>query len=310
MQDNCCFVQFFHPGSEATPRADRTDEYEWNSGTEHRRRFIRQRGDYLDRNGILHSGQPILFWGEWEAQGTATPIAIEEQIGGVNDGPRYICDPWYRPVRSNNTGGSSCGENIGCMNTDPFVFGDHFIYSNCQQRTYRDNPSQLQNLPPGSVILFGSHKEGHFHLDTVFVVDDNESHRYRPSDRDSVATVAELTSETFMHITAQPLSTIDTEFTLYRGVMYNAEMPTRPFSFVPCLPESAQSGGFARPVIEIEHIIRNTMTQHYALNAFDRASQMSMTRERAHVLWNEVRRQVEEQGLCLGVRVELPPRRN
>lgn len=44
---------------------------------------------------------------------------------------------------------------IGVHNTDPFVFGENFYYTNCkQQRFYRI----LRTLNNGSIIIYGSEK--------------------------------------------------------------------------------------------------------------------------------------------------------
>lgn len=57
------------------------------------------------------------------------------------------------------------------QNTDPMVFGDSFIYSNCMQGQYR----ALQGLPRGSLILFGRYARENgrpsFSLDTCLLVE-------------------------------------------------------------------------------------------------------------------------------------------
>ena len=57
------------------------------------------------------------------------------------------------------------------QNTDPMVFGDAFIYSNCVQPAFRS----LRSLSPGSIILFGRYggdgRAHSFSLDTCLVVD-------------------------------------------------------------------------------------------------------------------------------------------
>lgn len=54
----------------------------------------------------------------------------------------------------------------GLHNTDPFIFGDQFLYSNCKQ----PSSLRLRSLDRGSVIAFGSRKAGRWLLDTVLVV--------------------------------------------------------------------------------------------------------------------------------------------
>ena len=67
-----------------------------------------------------------------------------------------------------NKQASSIGMDVYYQNTDPFVFGDRFIYSSICK------PYATLNIKPGSIILFGStHNydgEMRYRVDTVFVV--------------------------------------------------------------------------------------------------------------------------------------------
>jgi hypothetical protein len=61
------------------------------------------------------------------------------------------------------------------QNTDPWVWGDRMIYSNCKQvfgpeRRPTFMQRLTQRLTRGSVIRFGSTIDGEFCVDTVFVV--------------------------------------------------------------------------------------------------------------------------------------------
>ena len=154
-------VQFMHPGGEpkdVTPNAI----YPWNTGKEHFRKFMKVNGKYLigrDNNNKFNSVKSgeIVLWGEWE------PQSYVERIGKPNKNglPEYL----HIPVLTEK---SSKG-----INTDPYVFGDAFIYSNCRQT----QGGALQKLNRGDIILFCSSKlNDNIVLDTVFVVGSREEY--------------------------------------------------------------------------------------------------------------------------------------
>ena len=71
------------------------------------------------------------------------------------------------------------------------------------------------------------------------------------------------------------------------------------FSFFPCLTGDAIAQGFARPAISIPDVITPTMTQNKRLNPRPTINEITP-------LWNEVVRQVTDQGLALGIHADLP----
>ncbi len=295
MNDRLSFVQFLHPGPEATP--DAGGMYVWNQGPEHRRRFIRQRGNYLDSSSRLHEDREIVFWGEWEAQGDAEEIPQEQRIPF---GPNSFCSPWYQPLGRQSRNGGCGTENTGCMNTDPFVFGERFLYSNCRQYS-NERLTRLQGLLPGSVILFGSRINHRFCLDTVLVIEEGTPYRLH----ENRAMIAERTSQTFMDVTADYIHP-NLTLMLYEGRRYDPAEPDTPFSFVPCRPFNAEQYTFARPVIELEGFIRPGMTQGFNTNQYRLSGDPGQLQD----LWYRVRKQVIEQQLCLGVCFNLPERRS
>ena len=113
--------------------------------------------------GAAHDGE-FLLWGEWEP-----PSKVEESKASGPSYPQYLHRPFLEPRT----------EFAGHQNTDPFVFGDEFLYTGCQQWRGKPhgNPVQLRYLLPGSLILFGSCAGDRFLLDTVFVVRRLEGHR-------------------------------------------------------------------------------------------------------------------------------------
>lgn len=173
-------VQFVHPGFEyqkhghVGPRHQRSGVMAWkDGGSIHDRKFMWHPGSALDvTGGVDHADVPLTFWGEWEGPSVFWKInSPGKPLASIVHGPFRPADV---PTRS-------------VQNTDPMVFGDAFIYSNCRQ------PSRpvLRGLPEGSVILFGrlgkrnETKEPFFALDTCLVVDRVQSLPARPFDESS-----------------------------------------------------------------------------------------------------------------------------
>ena len=165
MSNKRCFVQFPHPGSEH----DGISGSKWNRNEHdnpHRRKFMQLLGSWVEKNGKRGSGD-LWAWGEWEPE---SKLLCELRNPGVSEEgspyPKYLWKPQYT-IRSSYD---------KLHNTDPFIFGESFLYSNCKQRTTKTGEAtNLQSLAAGSVIVFGSGKndvQGHrqWMLDTVFVV--------------------------------------------------------------------------------------------------------------------------------------------
>ncbi len=280
MNDRSCFVQFIHPGGEHRP--DRDDLKGWNSGP-HRRKFLKSPGRYHDRTGT-HEAE-LVFWGEWEPQS-----AVVARLNGSAPGdPRFLYEPYYSVPRSRG----------GWQNTDPFVFGDHFIYTGCLQHT-KKGATQLRHLLPGSVILFGScMARSRFVIDTVFVVADYLDHSKDNWRRQLEGKVSETYKKVTMEHWYQGCVPERQTFRLYFGA--TPETPVNGmFSFSPCQPYSSATSGFKRPSIELPGHITPTMTQSKKITHDSSEREMQM-------LWARVVDQVQEQGLCLGTHAALPP---
>lgn len=108
-------------------------------------------------HGTLSEEMPLLFWGEWEPNSHV----VETFSPANNLWPRYLHEPYLpsskksavlSPVSTPSSCIGDCSETKkkpkgGCstdwdkncgQNTDPFVFGEAFIYSLCQQwREYK-----------------------------------------------------------------------------------------------------------------------------------------------------------------------------
>lgn len=269
-------VQFPHPVGEHNPGS--SEEMPWNTQA-HCRKFLRSPGAYLDRHDVLHSGT-VSFWGEWEAQSR-----VVGRYGKAGQGmPRFLHEPFLRRPSDLMAGGQT---------TDPFVFGDAFLYSHCRQFTATLRPSRMQRLTEGSVVLFGSKLSHRFVLDTLMVI--GSAAPYVIGEPDEFGNDV---TDVFRAATLEPLAALPklagTRAVLYRGLMYGPGRQEM-FSFVPADPGCQP---FARPIIELAGLVNP---------ANPRASKTTrVTPGQARDAWREVVRQVREQGLDLAVFLAEP----
>lgn len=282
MRERRCFVQFIHPGGEHSP--DHGEFRSWNRD-EHRRKFLKGRGHYIDR-GQRTRGD-FVFWGEWEPESRV----ISRYADRVPDGPHYLYEPFFAEHR----------DGAWRQNTDPFVFGERFHYTGCLQHTRR-GPTQLRFLSPGSLVLFGSCRDkSRFVVDTVFVVREFVDH----SARDWEQKLDGRVSATYRNVTLEPWyrgsPPEEQSHRLYFGA--TSEHPLdEMFSFFPCQPYEENGRGFARPEVHIPGFITRHLMQGKKV-----ARDLSLAE--IGELWEQVARQVEAQGLALGTSAELPPLR-
>jgi hypothetical protein len=275
-------VHFPHPGTEHNPGT--VSRQPWNTG-EHRRKFLRTSGRYVAANGSLVEAQ-VAFWGEWEA-----PSYIVSRWAKKDELPSFLHDPvWEDPTIPGFR-----------QNTDPWVFGDCFRYSNCHQL----NQIGLRRLAAGSVILFGSSLGVHsefgprFVLDTVFVIG-TQSHVFSPADPPK-------TEEAFRICSVDALGTgVDatTKFTLYRGATYEAPI-NNTYSFIPCRRVDGKQFRFARPSLSLSPDVLNPRNWRTPSGA-NRPLALEDIRE----YWSYVRGQVVAAGCLIGVHLSTPRKDN
>ena len=221
MPGEASIVHFPHPGAEHRP--GRGDTFAWNHG-KHARKFLRSRGAFVDGASKRGNGE-LVFWGEWEPPSTIT--RRWPKSGAL---PECLHSPWWeRP--------SGDGPR---QNTDPWVFGGCFYYSNCRQLTSGGRPSALQNLKRGSLILFGSTVSQEFVVDTVFVVSDAEQY--------ALGEGVHGVDESFRTCTIESLATKHeghSRYTLYRAATVDSPVEgmfsSRSFAFPACLPLPGRS---------------------------------------------------------------------
>jgi hypothetical protein len=281
------FVQFIHPGGEHGP--DVTDRKLWNVG-EHRRKFLRIGGEHVERPGERPVSGDVVLWGEWEAESEVESISQP-----LPRGPRWLHRPYYvRPEVFRRDGQV-------LQNTDPFIFGDRFMYTLCRQwRNSTQKPTRLRDLSPGSLILFGSLKAGEFVLDTVFVTDEGVLHDFHswPS------VLGGRVSGTYADVTMRPTYEWGEGATLRLYTGATAEAPTNGmFSFAPCLPLAACERGFERPAIRLDGFVTPGLMMGFKMSR-------SLTPEQVRGLWESVTGQVINADLALGTSFALPERRD
>jgi hypothetical protein len=270
-------VQFLHPGREHVP-PEGVSVMGWNRG-EHRRKFVRLAGRCLDREDIVRSGT-VSVWAEWEAQSRVA----ERHPGPAGPLPRFV----HEPILARPQGRQAR------QNTDPYVFGEAFLYSNCRQFTRRRRPTRLQRMRPGSLILFGAQLAGQFVLDTVLVVAARTPYTLGP--------VGELpwpVSPVFRVATLEPLADHTgaggRSAQLYCGVMYPDGRREGMFSFVPARVDGAR---FPRPALRRSRFVNPDMTQGFKITA--------VSAETIQALWDEVVAQVRDQDLDLAIHLAEP----
>jgi hypothetical protein len=294
-------IQFLHPGAEH----DSSSGMVLNSNN-HRRKFMRLNGACVDSNNEIHQ-EALYFWGEWEAQSEL----LKSNLNTSKNFPSHLFYPFYH-----------LGD-IGKCNTDPFVFGTQFYYCICKQGHFKS----MRLLNKGDLILFGSHKEQEFVLDTLFVVKNHTTYS-----KSTFNGLKEPTNETYFDVSIAPIFKKESvecipliedndgcvtpkdknldegnkclysktkgvdEYKNYEAAMYHDKDNFNGiFSFVPC----SKDGAFARPIIKLDNVINPLQKQGVKIS-----SNQDVVDK-----WGQITQQIFNQGLCLMINNELPKKR-
>jgi hypothetical protein len=284
-------VQFVHPGFEyhrpehVGGRHVRSGVMDWKPGnSQHDRKFIVSRGSLFEPGtGQDHRDASIVFWGEWE--GPSVFWRIDSPPG--KPGPSIIHAP-FRPERA---------PHEPVQNTDPMVFGDAFIYSNCLQHAY----SSLRRLTGGSIVLFGRHSrvayQPAFSLDTCLVVNRVEALESHPFD--PTAYGEDIVDDAVLN----PLYTEGgvNEFVVYFGKTRTDD--DSPFSFFPARLLDDPDRFFARPRLVPDGALKDVISPENMQGI----KACTVTVAERDALRQEVVDQVVDQGCGLGYRAAAPP---
>jgi hypothetical protein len=243
----------------------------------HGRKYIRTTGNLLNAlDAQLLDNQDLVFWREWEAHSSFT------LIGNQNAGTEY-------PKHVHRLFISR--EREGTQNTDPFVFGNCFVYSNCLQ-SYQ----KMCDLPDGSLIVFGSEIKidgvDVFVLDTVFVVQDS-----LPVDRDHLQIIRARTSEVFKDAVLRKID-LNGRHRIYFSRPYRAGIREY-YSYVPCRLYGA--GVMLRPALPSKQFGLKTPGSHQGIHFVLR---------NCLEYWHLLTRHLLNARYSLGVKMQLPERTN
>lgn len=184
------------------------------------------------------------------------------------------------------------------QNSDPWVFGDRMIYSNCKQALGSERRrTSMQQLTPGSVICFGSTIDGEFCVDTVLVVASAEP--WIPADVGGLDL-----DDAFKVCTGQSVATrsrdAQTSLTLYRGATVDDPVEGM-FSFVPARHADLDDPRFARPSVDSKFINPANRQSTWG-------SKRPLSMDTLRCTWEALRDQVLDASLLLGVWFETPGR--
>ena len=285
-------VQFVHPGfeyhrTEHVGRKDRSSGVmAWKPGkSPHDRKFILTVGSMYDpATQRDHRLVPLGFWGEWEG-----PSVYWRVNSPGKPLPRLVHAP-FRPVH---------WPAAPVQNTDPMVFGDGFVYSNCLRCTY---PS-LGTLSRGSIVLFGRYGRvagrPSFSLDTCLVVD--QVHTLPPVPIGTENLGRDLLTDAVL----SPLHSegIENDLTVYFGRSRSA-VPAHPFSFFPARLIDESLPLFARPELRPVGALQDVITPGN-MQGIKATSHLGVLDRDA--IWAEIVCQVNQQGCGLGYYAAPPP---
>ncbi len=258
----------------------------WKPGrSQHDRKFLLAAGSLFDRDaGRDHESVPLGFWGEWEA-----PSVFWRVESAGRPLPVIVHAP-FRPT--SRPAGS-------VQNTDPMVFGDSFVYSNCLQAAFRI----LRFLSPGSMVLFGRHARtggrASFGLDTCLVI-------HRPPTMAPVLADGGWGADLLTDVVLGPLRSegwAGGDLTVYFGQRRSPVSPD-PFSYFPARLMRDSPPLFARPELcpagALHGVISPEKPQGIKVTA-------NLTITDRDAVWAEVAEQVTRQGCGLGYHVPPPP---
>ena len=242
-------IQFFHPGQEHG-----YDIYnskyncylkDWHTivnkngkGIDHRRKFLLNEG-YFIKNNEKHNGK-LLFWSEWEPPSRVELLKQQTYCPPYGKNPEYLHIPFLPPADQLKKYQEKLFQDRHFyQNTDPFVFGDNFIYAICQQKK-----KSLRVLDEGSLIIFGSRANRRFVIDTVFVVKSKRKYH-------SLDDIMDMNLDIYPEIVTKLILDKNNRInepeglTLYKGATYDDPV-NEMYSFIPAKVYDGKKIGFPR----------------------------------------------------------------
>jgi hypothetical protein len=283
-------IEFTHPGKQVNFRLKKDENSYtffdkekktglrfWNDDVEHKKKFLCSKGNVLkniDKKSFSENPEyaNIYFWGEWEPQSIFNRLNFTDE--------RFEPNAIHYPFYSN--------DRVGRHNTDPYVFGDNFYYSNCKQGKNKIGIRELEN---GTLILFGTEYTEGFAVDTVFVVKDSlPSSEYLNNPNIAPSLLQKVTLNHCNLYRDYGL------FRLYKGVQYSENQTI--FSYVPCKTDKEGLNGFARPMINF--------TQFNLQRPGARTVLKPISYTSVEIFWLDLTAEIISQGFDLGINIDLP----
>lgn len=278
----------------------------------HGRKFVEAAGEYVTADGKIHKAGALRVWCEAEWNTKYHPLINSPEATRFNIFPKRL-HKLYPSIRDLTSGGK---------NTDPYIFGKQFIYSNCRQNKLPEG-----GLASGDIILFGSIKEEYdnhprsFLLDTVFVVGAEKFHiTSQTLFSDIRATCGNRISQFFGKTVWEPLkygdrcaaplrNCVPDEYTLYFGASFHEKYQGM-FSFSPIrIPGLSKIGndehGYPRLTMtkmNVPKLLRDVI--NFDINP---RFGVSCKADCDNVgIWNELKKFVFEEGYACGTRFAEP----
>lgn len=183
----------------------------WNIHKTHFRKFmVMDHVSYVIPGDDTKYDGRLSFWGEWEP---SSDFKVQRHNNAEFIAHSPICDFNYIGERRHNT--------------DPFIFGDYFWYTNCKQ----SNKLITKNLAPFSIVIFGTESslDGTFLVDTIFVVGRRFS--YEEITTKTSITTKELEFSNLNVLFSHKQNSKYSEYGYYQGLMHDNNHDY--YSFVP-----------------------------------------------------------------------------
>jgi hypothetical protein len=193
----------------------------------------------------------VSFWGEWEAD---AKLVREYESPGAGM-PHRLWAPYLAPR----------GDYANVHNTDPFVFGSRFLYTECLQGTH----PLTQRIQRGDIILFGGPTSQGWVLDTVLHV----SHRVSYTMAQFRERGGGLVPPEYYPLVIWPLAANEPpgkERTLYTGRGQSSWVPAAwpPRPFARPIVDMPYDGELFQPVVGGEKVLRGILRQVEELSLF------------------------------------------
>lgn len=259
-----------HPKGERAPA--RPSICEWpKADAEHRRKFLRAEGSWVDSNGSAGTDW-LEFWTEYEAPTRTESLPELEDLDLAGVLPRYVHE---------------ISTDIGSptLNSDPWVFRPGFVWTICRHR-------HAAGVNPGDLVLFGSSVDGEWVVDTVMTIDCRlksiDEAQFDLPYRECV--LSTLPVKGLQPFIGSSFLSLD-----------------RPFSFVPARIASAGHAAFAR--LRVTDLLRDLVTSTGGVTPSagnERALAICKPTNGISEFWRKLRSTVGEQRLVFGASFRHP----